>query len=210
LLRKSRGTTVARRAMIGAIALLVPVLAGCEAGQNAPTLEFHPASNGAATIASNISINNVFILGPSTGSTLPAGSSAGLFLALYNSGAADSLVSATAKGAASIKLEKGTVALPTNTSVLLTGPTPELVLTGLTQSLRGGQTISVTLDFSNAGPVTLQVPVEPHSFYYDTYSPVASPSASATAKATTKAAKTSATATATASASASPSATSTG
>jgi copper(I)-binding protein len=208
LLRKSRGTTVARRAMIGAIALLVPALAGCEAGQNAPTLEFHPASNGAATIASNISLNNVFILGPSTGSTLPAGSSAGLFLALYNSGAADSLVSATANGAASIKLEKGTVVLPTNTSVLLTGPTPELVLTGLTKPLSGGQTISVTLDFSNAGPVTLQVPVEPHSFYYDTYSPVASPSAtaSATAKATTKAAKTSATATA----SASPSATSTG
>jgi len=212
LLRKSRGTTVARRAMIGAIALLVPALAGCEAGQNAPTLEFHPASNGAATIASNISLNNVFILGPSTGSTLPAGSSAGLFLALYNSGAADSLVSATANGAASIKLEKGTVALPTNTSVLLTGPTPELVLTGLTKPLSGGQTISVTLDFSNAGPVTLQVPVEPHSFYYDTYSPVASPSAtaSATAKATTKAAKTTATATATATASASPSATSTG
>jgi copper(I)-binding protein len=207
LLRKSRGTTVARRAMIGAIALLVPALAGCEAGQNAPTLEFHPASNGAATIASNISIDNVFILGPSTGSTLPPGSSAGLFLALYNSGAADSLVSATATGAASVKLEKGTVALPTNTSVLLTGPTPELVLTGLTQSLRGGQTISVTLDFSNAGPVTLQVPVEPHSFYYDTYSPAPSPSASATAKATATA---SATATATASATASPSATSTG
>jgi copper(I)-binding protein len=207
LLRKSRGTTVARRAMIGAIALLVPALAGCEAGQNAPTLEFHPASNGAATVASNISINNVFVLGPVVGSTLPAGSSAGLFLALYNNGAADSLVGASANGAASVKLEKGTVALPTNTSVLLTGPTPELVLTGLTQPLHGGQTISVTLDFSNAGPVTLQVPVEPHSFYYDTYSPAPSPSASAsaTAKATTKAAKASASASATATTSASPS-----
>jgi copper(I)-binding protein len=211
LLRKSRGTTVARRAMIGAIALLVPALAGCEAGLNAPTLEFHPASNGAATTADNITINNVFVLGPADGSTLSVGSSAGLFLALYNAGSsADSLVGASAPGtASSVTLEKGTVDLAPGNSVLLTGPQPELVLTGLTKALTGGQTITIDLDFSNAGEVSLQVPVEPDSFYYDTYSPAPSPgaSATATAKATTKATKTSATSTASPSTTASPSVT---
>jgi copper(I)-binding protein len=201
LLRKSRGTTVARRAMIGAIALLVPALAGCEAGLNAPTLQFHEAAAGAYATPSTS--NNAFVLGAPTGSSLPAGSSAGLFLALYNStGSADTLTGATAQGATSVKLEKGTVAVPSLTSVLLTGPQPEIVLNGLTQPLRGGTTIEVTLDFSNAGPIQLEVPVEPHSFYYDTYSPAPSPSTSATAttKATPKAtATTSSTATPTAS-----------
>jgi len=205
LLRKSRGTTVARRAMIGAVALLVPVLAGCEAGANAPTLQFHPASNGAHAVVNNISINNVFVLGPSTGDTLPAGSSAGLFLALYNSGnSSDSLVSVSAPGtAASVKLETGSVSVSPNSSALLTGPEPEIVLTGLTKALSGGTSISVTLDFSNTGPVTLQVPVEPHSFYYGTFSPAPSASTSATAKATSTA-KATATATTTPTATASP------
>jgi hypothetical protein len=35
-----------RRLLFGAIAVLIPVLAGCEAGQDAPTLAYHPASNG--------------------------------------------------------------------------------------------------------------------------------------------------------------------
>ena len=33
-----------RRLLFGALAVLVPVLAGCEAGFNAPTLTFHPAN----------------------------------------------------------------------------------------------------------------------------------------------------------------------
>jgi copper(I)-binding protein len=185
LLRKSRGTTVARRAMFGAIALLVPALAGCEAGQNAPTLDFHPASNGAHAVVSNLSINNVFVLGPSNGTTLPVGSSAGLFLGLYNSGGStENLVSVSAPGTAtSVKLEKGSVSVTPGSSALLTGPQPEVVLTGLTRALSGGQSITVTLDFSNAGPVTLQVPVEPHDFYYGTFSPAPSASTSPTAKA---------------------------
>jgi copper(I)-binding protein len=208
LLRKSRGTTVARRVMIGAIALLVPALAGCEAGFNAPTLQFHPASNGAHDVVNGISINNVFVLGPATGATLPVGSSAGLFLALYNGGGSgDTLTGASAPGTAtSVKLEQGPVGLSPNTSVLLTGPRPELVLTGLTTPLSGGTTITVKLDFANAGTVTLQVPVEPHAFYFDMLSPAPSPSPSSTATATAKA-TTRATTKATASSTATPSTT---
>jgi copper(I)-binding protein len=187
LLRKSRGTTAARRAIIGA-ALLVPVLAGCEAGYNAPTQEFHEAAAGAYSTPSpsaGITVNNAFVLGPATGATLPAGSSAGLFLALYNSsGSGDTLVSASAPGTArSVTLEKGPVSVSPSASVLLTGPQPELVLTGLTRSLTGGQTIAITLTFANAGKVVLEVPVEPDAFYNTALSPPASPSASASATA---------------------------
>jgi len=209
-----RGTTVARRATIGAIALLLPALAGCEAGLNAPTNEFHPASNGAHAVVNQISINNLFVLGPVSGQTLPVGSSAAVFLALYNnSGLADNLVGVSAPGtAASVKLEKGAVAMAPGSSALLTGPEPEVVLTGLTKSLSGGQTVTITLDFSRTGDVTLQVPVEPHEFFYDTYSPAPSPSPSPTATKTPKAkssASPSASASATASATATPSASAT-
>ena len=43
-----------RRLLFGALAVLVPALAGCEAGLNAPTLEFHPASFGVSTIVDGI------------------------------------------------------------------------------------------------------------------------------------------------------------
>lgn len=191
MLRNYRGTTVARRAMIGAIALLVPALAGCEAGLNAPTLEFHPASNGAHAVVDNISINNLFVLGPASGSTIPVGGSAAVFLALYNNSAqSDTLVGVSAPGTAAFaKLEKGAVNVAPGSSSLLTGPRPEVVLTKLTKPLRGGQTITITLDFSNTGAVTLKVPVEPHDFYYDAYSPApsAAPSAKASASASPKA-----------------------
>ena len=36
----------------------------------------------------------------------------------------------------------------------------------------------MTLQFKNAGPVTLQVPVEPQSYYWSTYSPAPSAPAS--------------------------------
>ncbi len=59
-----------RRLLIGALAILVPALAGCEAGLNAPTLEYHPASFGVSTMVDGINIDNVFVLGPEPGSTL--------------------------------------------------------------------------------------------------------------------------------------------
>lgn len=189
MLRNYRGTTVARRAMVSAIALLVPALAGCEAGLNAPTLQFHQASNGAHAVVDNISITNLFVLGPASGATIPAGGSAGVFLSLYNNGAqSDTLVGVSAPGtAASAKLEKGTVNIAPGSTALLTGPEPEVVLTKLTKPLTGGQNVTITLDFSNTGDVTLQVPVEPHEFYYSNLSPAPSATPSAKASASAKA-----------------------
>lgn len=185
MIRARFGKTAAGRLLLGAgvLALLIPAVVGCEAGEDAPTLEYHPASAGAQADFNGIKITNAFVLGGPSGSTVPSGSSASLFVSLYNgSGASDSLVSASASGAAErITLDGGSVALPVNSApVNLTGPAPKAVLENLTKPLSGGTSVPVTFDFKHAGSVTLEVPVEAQSYYYSTYSPpAATPNAGA-------------------------------
>jgi len=160
-----------RRLLLGAIAVLVPALAGCEAGFNAPTLTFHPAANGATTMVNGITIDNAFVLGPGLNSELPAGGQAGVFLALLAQNG-DRLVSVSAPGtASSVKVAGGSVDLPQQALVNLSGPVPKIVLTGLSTPLSGGQTVQLILSFASAGLVTLNVPVEPRAYDYATYSP---------------------------------------
>lgn len=211
MIRASFGKTVARSMLIGGLALLaVPAVAGCEAGNNAPTLEFHKAASGAYDSSTPITISNAFVLGAPTGQTVPAGGAASLFLGMFNTGTgADKLVSAravtvTPKGqltgtpaASSVQISGGSVALPPGNSTNLTGPKPSLVLRGLKQPLLNGGTVGIILQFQNAGPVQLKTPVQAQADFYSTYSPpaagtpAASPSASpkASGTATPKAAK---------------------
>jgi len=122
------------------------------------------------------------VLGAPSGSTLPAGSSASLFLSLFNDGATDdTLQSISAAGAASVTLNGGTVALPSEIPVNLTGPQPSAVLNNLSAPLSSGGYVKMVLQFKNAGPVTLQVPVEPQAYYWSTYSPAPSAPASSPA-----------------------------
>jgi hypothetical protein len=168
-----------RRLLIGALAILVPVLAGCEAGLNAPTLEYHPASFGASAMVDGINIDNVFVLGPVPGSTLQPGGQASLFMALQSSNS-DQLTSITAPGAASsVQLGNGPITLSPNTLVDLSGPEPLLTLNGLTRPLSGGETVQLVLHFATAGSVALMVPVEPAAYEFATYSPAPTPTASA-------------------------------
>ena len=168
-----------RRLLIGALAILVPVLAGCEAGLNAPTLEYHPASFGASAMVDGINIDNVFVLGPAPGSTLQPGGQASLFMALQSSNS-DQLTSITAPGAASsVQLGNGPITLSPNTLVDLSGPEPLLTLNGLTRPLSGGETVQLVLHFATAGSVALMVPVEPAAYEFATYSPAPTPTASA-------------------------------
>ena len=168
-----------RRLLIGALAILVPALAGCEAGFNAPTLQFHPASFGVSTIVDGINIDNVFVLGPAPGSTLQPGGQASLFMALQSQ-TSDQLTSISAPGAASsVQLGNGPITLSPNTLVDLSGPEPLLALDGLTNPLSGGETVQLVLHFATAGAVTLMVPVEPAAYEFATYSPPPTPTASA-------------------------------
>lgn len=166
-----------RRMFVLAVAALVPVLAGCEAGASSPTQQWHQPTEGAAAVKHGISIRNVFVLGGSLTTNIPAGQSAGMFLALVNNNSKpDTLRSITAQGTAtSVTLPGGQVSLGPDKSVLLTGPAPEVVLTGLKHQLNGGSFIKVVLDFQNAGQVTLSVPVMPRAQYYSTFSPAPAP-----------------------------------
>lgn len=172
MIRSRRVGTLLRRILIVAAATGIPLLAGCEAGGNAPTLNWHPPTDGAQTTLGSIAISNAFILGAPLNGTLAAGHSAGLFFAMVNTGPGDRLVSITAPGAAqSVTLPRGAVGLASQQSVLLTGPRPQAMLNDLTRNSTGGSFIRVIMTFQNAGSVTLNVPVMPRAQYYSTFSP---------------------------------------
>ena len=163
-----------RRLLLGALAVLVPVLAGCEAGANAPTIEFHQASFGMSETVGGVTIDDAFVLGPALGSTLPAGGQAGVFLSIVTDNN-DQLTGVTTSGANSVQLVTGPVTLTPGTVANLSGPQPQIVLTGLTNALSGGQTVSLVLQFANAGNIAITVPVEPAAYDYTSYSPPPSP-----------------------------------
>jgi copper(I)-binding protein len=178
-----------RRACAVAAVALIPVLAGCEAGGDAPILNWHPPTSGAsATIIAGggqIAIRNAFILGGVPNFTLPAGSSASMFVGLVNTGPRDRLIRVSAPGAAtSVTLPTGGVLLKRDSSALLTGPAPQLVLSGLTRSLPSGSYVRVLFTFQKAGTISLTLPVIQRSDSFATFSPAPrpTPSVSATGK----------------------------
>ena len=173
MIRSSHGSKMLPRLLIGALALLIPVIAGCEAGDNAPTLEFHPAADGAYGTAGAVTVDNAFILGGRNSVLLAAGSSASMFLYLYNgSGSADKLTSVSAPGtAASVQITGGSVTLPANGAADLSGPEPQIVLHDLTSALPSGTAVTVDLTFQNAGVLSLTLPVQARTSYYSSYSP---------------------------------------
>jgi copper(I)-binding protein len=171
VIRSGWGSALPRRLVLGAAAVLIPLLAGCEAGNEAPTIQFHPPTDAATAMAGAISIRNVFVLGAPLGSQLRKGEAAGLFLAIVNNGAPDRLLAITTANAASVSLPSGGVPVLYRHPVFLSGPKPQIVLTDLTRSISSGTTIKLKLKFQKAGLVTLEAPVVPRAAHYATYSP---------------------------------------
>jgi len=167
-----------RRMLFGALAVLVPALAGCEAGLNAPTLDFHPAAFGAYATKNGISISNAFVLGPSPNGPVVAGGRAGVFLAISSQNG-DKLVSVSAPGTASaVTITGGSVNLPPSALVTLAGPVPKVVLAGLANPLQGGETVTLNLNFAQAGTITVNAPVQPQAYEFATFSPPPTPAPS--------------------------------
>jgi copper(I)-binding protein len=181
----SRASGLPRRLLIVAAVALVPAVAGCEAGDHAPTLQWHYPTEGAGTVVrgGNISIRNVFVLGSKESAVLPAGRSASLFFALVNTGNPDRLLSIQAPGTATaVTIPGGSIRLAGSQAVLLTGPQPKAVLTGLTRPVATGTVITLVLNFKNAGPVRLRVPVLAGSPQFATFSPPPVPTPTPTVK----------------------------
>lgn len=186
----ARGRPVlARRLVLAAAgaAALIPVLASCQAGNNAPTLQFHPPTDSATENVGTIAIRNVFVLGAPLGRDIPAGASASVFLALVNTGVSDTLVSISARGtAASVMLPADGIPVVAGHPVYYAGPFPRVVLRDLVRPLRSGTTVRLQLVFAKEGPVTMDVPVFPRSAEYATFAPPVIPaSPAATARAGT-------------------------
>lgn len=179
--RPTRGKVSLRRLLLISAVALVPVLAGCEAGNNAPTLGFHPSTDSATADAGTIAIRNVFILGAPLGSSLRPGETASLFLSLVATGtSADRLTSITAPGSAkSVHLPGGGIAVVPGKPVYISGPQTLAYLVGLTRTIAGGSNLQLVLHFKTEGQVSMQVPVLPRAAQYTTFSPAPSPSASA-------------------------------
>lgn len=177
MILSSRGVLPLRGALIVAAAALIPAIAGCEAGFNAPTQEWHQPTPGASAIVDNtMRVINMFVLGPVPGNKLPVGASAGVFFALNNGGAFDRLISITAPGSSSsVRVPVGGITIGRDQSLLFTGPAPRVLLQGLTRTLHGGQYVRMNLNFQNAGHVTMLVPVMPRAAFYVTYSPAPHP-----------------------------------
>ncbi len=173
MIRSRRGALSLRGVVAVAAVGLIPAIAGCEAGYNAPTQEWHQPTPGASVVLNNtLRINNMFVLGPVPGLTLPRGASAGMFLSLSNDGAPDRLISITApRAASSVQVPPGGISLGRGQSLFFNGPAPRVLLQHLTRTLNGGQYIQVNMEFQNAGHVSLLVPVMPRAAYYSSYSP---------------------------------------
>jgi copper(I)-binding protein len=183
VIRSSHRIGGPRSLLVLAIAALIPALAGCEAGTNAPTQQWHQPTDGAGTEFNNIAIRNVFVLGAPIGQAIRVG----VFLAMVNNGSPDRLVSITAPGTAkSVKLPGGTVSLGSQKAVFLTGPAPKVVLEDLSRPLSGGTTVKLVLTFQNAASVTLVVPVMPRAQYYSTFSPPPTPTPTPSPSLTTR------------------------
>jgi copper(I)-binding protein len=174
--RSGGGGGYSRRVLIAVAAALIPMIAGCEAGTNAPSLHWHQPTDGTYHAIGAITISNAFVLGAPIGAALPIGQNAGLFLGLVNIGKPDKLLSISAPGTAqSVRLPGSQVVLATQRAVLLTGPAPTVVLENLLRPLTGGSIITITLTFQNAGTVTLKVPVMPRAQFYTTLQPAPAP-----------------------------------
>jgi copper(I)-binding protein len=161
-----------RIGVVGAVLLALVVLAGCGAGQTGST-NLDRARIGLDSVDGRVGplrLLSVSIASPGDrGSFHLAGDSAALLLTVANDGdARDVLTGVSADvaqqvvfrdddGPARSHLRVATP--PGGVAVLREVSGPHLELSGLTEPLRSGFSVPVTLEFRDAGPVTLSVPI---------------------------------------------------
>jgi copper(I)-binding protein len=181
VIRSSRRGILPRSILIVAAAALCPIIAGCEAGTNAPTLQWHQPTDGTFhRVSTHLTISNVFVLGAPIGHVLRRGQNAGLYMGLVNTGSPDRLVAVKAPGIAqTVQLPGGGVPLRSVSRVLLSGPAPAIILQHLVRPLTGGSVITLYLVFAKAGATRVHVPVLPMASGFTTFSPAPAPSPSA-------------------------------
>ncbi len=163
---------------IACVALLAAIpLSACAAGYQAETSRERTTLTSVSGAKGNLTLRNIFFVGPaSSGDNLP------LYLAVFNGGTStDKLLSIS-----SSTFSSGFV--PSDSSITGNGQlfynegdgnVPQLI--GAKSQVRVGQTVTVTLNFQQAGELTLAVPIEKATDGLAGPSPTPTPSASASA-----------------------------
>jgi copper(I)-binding protein len=181
----SRATSAAPRsrwALLAALAALVFV-AGCAAGQRAPSSSEISTIDGVNANIGSMQVRNLGLAAPPTNAGYAAGDSAQLVFGMINSGAQDdqliSVTSPVAASATSSPMGSGrTAASPSPSSGSSASFSPisvppghgvqvgygepdsaTVTLHGLNKPLISGQTLTVTLGFRAAGTKTIQIAV---------------------------------------------------
>ncbi|MCA2187315.1 copper chaperone PCu(A)C [Nonomuraea cavernae] len=165
-----------RRWIVAAAAFLVaPVVAGCSAGFDADTNKAYAPNEAGVLIeagvygARDIHIPQAFILGPDSGAQLAWRGSAPVYLNILNTAdKADTLQAVSAGDLGTVKVT-APIQLPVNELVNTGKPTPQIMVEGLSKSLRGGESVKLDLQFANAGRVSMNVPVVTRSREFAEY-----------------------------------------
>jgi copper(I)-binding protein len=178
------------------VALLAAIpLTACAAGYQAETSRERTTLTSVSAAKGNLTLRNIFFVGPAaSGENMP------LYLAIFNGGtSSDTLMSIS-----SASFSGGFV--PSNKTIQAggqkyynqgDGDVPQLI--GAKNQVRVGQTVNVTLNFQQAGELTIAVPIEaatnglPGPSPTPTPSPTESASPSASASAETSASPSAAT-----------------
>jgi copper(I)-binding protein len=156
--RTAPGLALAPALVLG----LALALTGCGANFEAQTYATRTVADGTNVAVGAIAIRNVTIAPPESGDMHDAGEDVEVFLTLTNDGPDDDqLVEVTSSAARSVEvLEEGSetdeLELP---RLGTTGNRASLRLVGLTEDLRPGRYVELTLRFASNGEVTVQVPV---------------------------------------------------
>jgi copper(I)-binding protein len=167
-----------RTGVAGTILLLLLVLVGCGSGQTGSSDPgFSRARIGLDSVDGRVGqlrLLSVAIASPGTrGSIHIAGDSAALLLTVANDGEAeDALIGVTTETAEQVALRDGDappdprveVPVPPSAVAVLRDVTgPHLELSGLQERMRSGFSVPVTLEFRDAGAVTLSVPIRTYT-----------------------------------------------
>jgi periplasmic copper chaperone A len=140
------------------------VLTGCGAGFDAQTYQERTVADGANAAVGPIAVRNLTVRPGDDDGILSAGDDAEVRLTLTNDGGEeDRLVEASSPLAESVDLVEGedqstvqSVDLP---PLGTTGTQNGLLLRSLSEEMRPGRYVEVTLRFERAGEVTVQAPV---------------------------------------------------
>jgi copper(I)-binding protein len=176
---------------IACVALLAAIpLSACAAGYQAETSRERTTLTSVTAAKGDLTLRNIFFVGPaSAGDNLP------LYLAVFNGGTTnDKLLSVSSS-------VSGGGFVPANNAISAGGQTfynegdgsvPQL--TGMKGLIRVGQTVTVTLNFQQAGELTIAVPIEEATGGLSGPSPIPTPTPSASTSASPSATATASTA----------------